>query len=66
MRHSDFSGKDDNEEEFLGFEGLSSSDVEGKIEILEENWGRLTGSRAHGQSLFLLLLGVHEAKNATS
>ena len=49
LRHSDFSGKDDTEEEFLGFEGPSSSEAEGKIEVLEENRCginlRLTGSR---------------------
>ena len=65
-----FSGKDDTKEEFLGFEGPSSSEVEEKIEVLEENWDginlRLTGSRAHGQSAFLWLLGVHKAKNASS
>ena len=70
VRHSDLSGKDDTEEKFLGYEGPSSSEVEGKIEVLEENRDginlRLTGSRARGQSLFLLLLGVHEAKNASS
>ena len=70
VRYSDFSGKDDTEEEFLGFEGLSSSEAEGKIKVLAESRDginlRLTGSRANGQSLFLLLLGVHEAKNASS
>ena len=38
--------------------------------VLEENRDginlRLTASRAHGQSFFLLLLSVHEAKNASS
>ena len=51
-----FSGKDDTKAEFLGFEGPSNSEVEEKIEVLEENRDginlRLTGSRAHGQSAF--------------
>ena len=56
VKHSDFSEKDNTEEEFLGFESPSSSEVEGKIKVLEENQDginlRLTGSCAHGQSLF--------------
>ena len=70
MRHSDFSEKDDTEEEFLGFEGPSSSEVEGKIEVLKENQDginlRLTGSHAHGQSFLLPLWRSKMPKMASS
>ena len=67
MRHSDFSGKNDIEEEFLGFEDPSTSEDKRKIEFQEENPdGTIFAmDRKLCPNRLFLLLGVHEAKNAS-